>query len=134
MVDLMQTAFNPLSDLFVTGAWDVSTFLTNSQKTLSEWFKGIIFILGAVAIFVAIWQITTGLMSQGRKQVNWGLSIILLIVGGALTAGGFGFVKDIAKGGKDTIEDLGEGSGKVSYVQPVDIEQEAPHLQDGFVV
>lgn len=92
----------------VTGAWDLRTFLENSFDTLGEWFSLAVMILGICAVAWSIWMITSGLMSQGKKQTNWAVAIILLLVGGALSmTTGFQFVQDIASGGKETIEDLG---------------------------
>lgn len=92
----------------VAGAWDLRTFLDNSFKTLDEWFSLAAAVVGLVAIAWATWQIVSALMSQGKKQINWAVSIILLIVGGALTAsGGFKFVRGIAESGQTTINDLG---------------------------
>lgn len=91
-----------------SGEWDLRAFLTNSFETLGEWFSLAIMILGIVAVAYAIWQIVSGLMSHGKKQVNWVVTIILLLVGGALSmTTGFQFVQDIASGGRKTIEDLG---------------------------
>lgn len=99
---------------FVAGAkgFDVGTFLSNSGTTLGTWFSLASIIIGLVAIIYAIWQIASGLMSHGKKQVNWFITIILLFFGGVLTlgtGGGFDYIKGIAGGGKQTIEDLGGG-------------------------
>lgn len=91
-----------------SGGWDLRTFLTNSFDTLGDWFSLAVMILGICAVAYAIWQIVTGLISQGKKQTNWAVAIILLLVGGALSMStGFDFVRGIAEGGKTTIEDLG---------------------------
>lgn len=88
--------------------WDIRTFLENSLDTLGEWFSLGVMILGIVAVVFAIYQIVSGLMSQGKKQTNWVVAIILLLVGGTLSMStGFQFVQDIASGGRKTIEDLG---------------------------
>lgn len=90
--------------------WDLGSFLKNSQTTLTNWIGLAVTIVGIVAVAYAIWQIVSGLMSQGKKQTNWAVAIILLLVGGALSAsGGFKFVQDIAAGGQKTITDLGSG-------------------------
>lgn len=101
------------------GAWDLSSFLKNSATTLHTWFSLAILILGVTAVAYAAWQIVSGLMSHGKKQTNWAVAIILLIVGGALSAsGGFDFVQKIASGGKQTISDLGNGkSGMIFLLQ-----------------
>lgn len=93
-----------------SGGWDLGTFLEKSQLTLNTWFGLVVLILGIVAILYSIFQITTGLMSHGKKPTNWGVAILLLIVGGVLVGpSSFEFVKNIAKGGQKTISDLGGG-------------------------
>jgi uncharacterized membrane protein len=102
--------FNVRSIELLAGAsdWDLRNFLNNSFSTLGEWFSLAVMILGIVAVAYAIWQIVSGLMSHGKKQTNWAVSIMLLLVGGALSmTTGFEFVQNIASGGKTTIEDLG---------------------------
>lgn len=101
----------------LTGAWDLRTFLENSFSTLEDWFSLAVMIVGLCAVAWAIWQIVSGLMSQGKKQTNWAVAIILLIVGGALSVStGFSFVRQIAEGGQQTISDLG-GNGGVIHLQ-----------------
>lgn len=100
--------FNTIELLAGSGGWDLRSFLTNMFTTLGDWFSLAIMILGLVAVAYAAWQIVSGLMSQGKKQTNWAVSIILLLVGGALSmTTGFEFVQGIASGGRKTIEDLG---------------------------
>ncbi len=90
-------------------AWDLGSFLKNSNQTIQQWGGSFIMLIGVVAIIVAAYQIISGLMSHGKKQVNWGISITLLIVGGAFAFGGYNFVSKIAQGGQKTINDLGGG-------------------------
>ena len=104
---------NSLSASLLTGTtgssgWDLSSFLGNATDTVEGWIALGVTLLGIVAVGYAVWQIVSGLMSQGKKQTNWAVAIILLIVGGALSmTTGFEFVQGIAGGGKKTIEDLG---------------------------
>ncbi|WP_078598693.1 hypothetical protein [Evansella clarkii] len=101
-------SFSTIEPLAGSGGWDLRNFLENSFSTLGEWISLAVMILGIVAVGYAIWQITSGLMSQGKKQTNWAVAIILLLVGGTLSmTTGFQFVQDIAGGGRRTIEDLG---------------------------
>lgn len=102
---------NGIINNLVYGAWDLSSFLTNATKQANAWGGGFLTLIGTIAIVVAAYQIISGLMSHGKKQVNWGVTIILLLVGGALATTGLGLVTNIAKGGKKTIEDLGNGAG-----------------------
>lgn len=101
-----------LEQTLVAGtAWDLTSFLKGSFTTIGTWVQLALMIVGIVAIGYAIWQITTGLMSHGKKQVNWAVTIILLLVGGVIsTSSGFGFFQGIAEGGQKTIDDLGKGS------------------------
>ena len=107
------SVFNDGFSLIMTGSgWDLTTFLTNSKDTLEKWFGLVTTLIGIVMIAVSIWQIASGLMSHGKKQTNWPISIILLIVGGAFAgANGFIWVQGIAKGGQKTIDELGNGTG-----------------------
>lgn len=99
-----------LNVLTSTG-WDLGSFLENSFVTLGTWGASFVMILGIICIIYAVWQIATGLWSHGKKQTNWFVAILLLIVGGTLSATtGFEFVKTIAGGGRKTIEDLGGGA------------------------
>lgn len=92
----------------VAGSWDLRTFLQNSFRTLDQWFSLAAMVVGLVAIAWATWQIVSSLMSQGKKQINWAVAIILLLVGGALSmSNGFQFVRGIANSGQKTINDLG---------------------------
>ncbi|PAE87726.1 hypothetical protein [Shouchella clausii] len=91
-----------------SGGWDLRNFLKNSFSTLGDWISLAVMILGIIAVGYAVWQIVSGLMSQGKKQTNWAVAITLLLVGGVLSmTTGFQFVQDIARGGRKTIEDLG---------------------------
>lgn len=93
------------------GSWDIGSFLENSGTTLRTWFNAGLMVVGLVAIAFAAWQIVSGLMSHGKKPTNWGVAIVLLLVGGVLASStGFNFMEGIAKGGEKTIEDLGSGS------------------------
>lgn len=114
----MSGLLNTLASVeILTGTgWDLRSFLKNSTDTIGDWISLAVTLLGIIAVGWSIWIIVSGLMSQGRKQTNWAIAIILLLVGGALSvAGGFEFVKGIAAGGKRTIEDLGNGGMIMLY-------------------
>lgn len=99
--------------IFLTGDWDLGSFLGNAKTALTGWAGLAVALIGIVCIFISIWQIASGLMSHGKKQTNWAISIILLLVGGVLVAErAFEFVQKIAGGGTKTIQDLG-GTGAI---------------------
>lgn len=97
-------------------AWDLTSFLTNSTNQLKAWGGLFIILLGVAMIVVGIYQLAKGLIAHGKTQVNWFVVVALIIAGGALTAGGWTLVSGIASGGKKTIEDLGNSSGRTSTI------------------
>lgn len=99
-----------------TLAWDIGTFLQNATKTIKQWGSYLIILIGVVLIIVAVWQIAKGLISHGKGQTNWAVAIIMLVIGGALMAGGFGLVSTIASGGGQTINELGAGVGTSTWL------------------
>lgn len=99
--------------------FDITAFGTNLYTMLTRWGNILIIIIGVVMMLVAIWQIAKGLIQHGKAQVSWAVAIILLILGGALASFGVGgisgdstgawdWLMDIAKGGKNTIDQLGK--------------------------
>lgn len=87
--------------------WRLDTFLQNLAGTAKTWGGYFIVFLGIVMIIVSAWQLGSGLMSHGKKQTNWAVAVILLILGGAFAVGGFNFLSNIASGGAATINSLG---------------------------
>lgn len=92
-----------------TANWDIGNFLQNAQDAVKKWGGYVVVLFGLIMILVAAIQIGKGLMSHGKAQTNWMIVIVLLIVGGAFSVGGWNLVSGIAEGGKKTIEDLGVG-------------------------
>lgn len=110
-----------------TSTWDITSFLTNSKTTLSSWFALASAIIGVIVLFVGVWMIASGLMSNGKKQTNWIVAIICLIVGGALAStGGWSLVEKIGEGGQTTIKDLGAGKKAATIIMMPDFEIHLP--------
>lgn len=103
----MQTMLMKL--MCTPAAWDLGSFLQNSTKTLKTWGGYLIILIGVVMVVWSVVMIARGLISHGKTQISWPVAVILLILGGAFMVGGFSFVSNIASGGKQTIEDLGNG-------------------------
>ena len=89
--------------------WSLDQLLKNSKTYAIGIGGGIITLSGVILMIVAGVQIATGLMSHGKKQTNWVIVIVMLIVGGIFTWGGFTQLAKIASGAQKTIEDLGKG-------------------------
>lgn len=106
----------------LVAAWDLTSFLTNLGNAMQGWGKIIVFIIGTVMVIASAWFIGKGLMSQGRGQTNWALTILLLIIGGAFMAtsfGGWELLKNISEGSKTTIDNLGQESGGGATIVPM---------------
>lgn len=88
--------------------WDLGSFLNNAGSTLGTWAQYLMVIIGVVCVAIGIYKIASGLISHGKKQVNWAVAIILILLGGALlVTQSWNWIVGIAQGGKETIEDLG---------------------------
>lgn len=96
------------------GSWDVGTFLENAGSTLKDWGGGVVLIIGVVMVIVGVVKLFWGLANHGKTQSNYLIIFLLIVIGGAFISGGWSFVEKIAKGGKQTIEDLGEGKSFIS--------------------
>ena len=89
------------------GNWDLTAFLDNSTGQLETWGNMFLVLLGVVGVVIAGYQIISGLMSDGKKQVSYGKQAILLLFSGAMMVSGFILLSDIAGGGAETIKSLG---------------------------
>ena len=90
-----------------TSNWDIGAFLQNSTTTLQKWGGYLIALIGVILILVGIVMVAKGIAMHGKTQTNWVVAIAAIIIGGALFAGQWTFVKNIASGGQKTITDLG---------------------------
>ena len=95
--------------------WTITGFLTGATTQLRTWGGLIMMLVGVVMVIVAVWQIASGLISHGKKQTNWVVAVLLLLIGGALASFGaandaWAWVSKISGGGKQTIDSLGGGT------------------------
>lgn len=98
----------------ILAAWDLGSFLQNATTAVKTWGGYFIILVGVIMIIASVYQIARGLMSRGPQgQTNWIVAILLLLLGGAFSVGGYEFVSSIAAGGKATIEALGNGTGGI---------------------
>lgn len=97
----------PATPLYAS--WDIGTFLENATKRVQDWGGLLIILLGAALVVWAVVKIFMNLVSDQQPH-HWARCIIMLIIGGALMFGGATLVFDIAKGGKTTIEELGNAT------------------------
>lgn len=83
----------------------------NAQDFAIMVVRYLVIIAGVVAIGAGVFQIVKGFVSGGKGQVNWGMAVGCLLVGGALTVGGISWVAKIAAGGKNEIDNAGTTGG-----------------------
>lgn len=89
-------------------SWSINSFLANFQNSLNSWGEAVVMIIGTVMVIGSAYHIGKGLLSQGKGQTNWALTILLLIVGGAfMVSGGWTMLKNISNGSLETINTLG---------------------------
>lgn len=100
------TALHELQNVMGAG-WDLTSFLTKSTSQVKLWGGSFLTLIGFAGVIWAAFQIVTGMMSHGKKQVSYGANVGLLLVAGALSVSGLDLVSKIAAGGEKTIKDLG---------------------------
>lgn len=110
--------------------WDLTSFLDNAQNQVSTWGGAFLMLVGIVGVIWAAFQIVSGLMSHGKKQVSYGMNAILLLISGALATTGLSLVMDIAAGGQKTIEDLGS---TINILRGFDLSTITLMIQNGLL-
>lgn len=93
-------------------SWDLESFFNNATDYTQE-------IGGAFLAFIGICGLTGGgfflvrklFGGQTAQQDSWFKIVALILVGGAMLFGGMALLLNFAEGGKDTIENFGNGSG-----------------------
>ena len=98
--------------------WELGTFFKNAADAMKTWGHYFLIALGVIMIIAAGYQIFKGLVNPQRSQVNWVMTIFLLIIGGAFTFGGYALLARYAAGGKKTLETMGTGSTSGGMIVP----------------
>lgn len=102
---------NLTTALMANNAWTISGFLGALQRSAMNYVKIIILIVGIVMVGVGIYQVAKNLISHGKGQTNWVITALLIIVGGTLMLGsGWDVIKNVSKGGSNTLDDMGQGN------------------------
>ena len=95
----------------ISANWTISGFLSALQASAANYVKIIILIIGLVMVGVGIYQVAKNLISHGKGQTNWVVTALLIIVGGTLMLNsGWTVIGNIAKGGSQTLNDMGKGT------------------------
>lgn len=100
----------PTPDHGVGGAegWDLENFFNNSTNYTQKVGGAFLALIGIAGVvwggFLMIRKLMGG---QQAQQDSWFKIVALIIVGGAMLFGGMTILLNLAKGGKDTIENFG---------------------------
>lgn len=103
--------FDVMTRSYATASgWGLENLLTNATAKVKLWVGLFFGLVGIIAIAWGVYKFFTKLFGgPSGQQTSW-LTIAVLIIAGAVVAfGGTTLVFDIAQGGKQTIEDLGNG-------------------------
>ncbi|MFB2114816.1 hypothetical protein ACEY41_12790 [Staphylococcus aureus] len=109
MHDLMtQLDVTPLLQFFDFNAWKPEEFLKNGQNIAKTIGGAVLGFLGVCAIVwgaVYLSRVAFSKQQRGQYVVH---AIIALVIGGALTFGGYSLFDSMAQGGYDQARELGD--------------------------
>lgn len=93
--------------------WDLTTFLKSATEQIKSWGGLALGILGVIILIWAGVSIFKKFTSNPQQQQGhgWGMIVVMILVGGAMTFGGLNLFINIGEGGQQTISDLGGDDG-----------------------
>lgn len=99
--------------------WKISDFIASAQVSIMSYVQVIILIVGVVMVGVGIYQVAKNLISHGKGQTNWVVTIALIVIGGTLMlTSGWSVIKNVGNGVSGSLQNMGEGSNdKISNSQ-----------------
>ncbi|MFK0154243.1 hypothetical protein ACIQVK_19485 [Streptomyces sp. NPDC090493] len=100
-------------DPLPSAAWDLTSFLQNAKSAIQQWGGLLLMLFGAVGL---VWggvllmrKLMANPQSAGQQQ-SYFVIALLILVGGALSTGGWSLISTVGSGGQQTITDLGGGT------------------------
>lgn len=91
----------------------IGKFIQSMGTNIGSWVKMIVMIIGVVMVGAGIYQVAKNLISHGKGQTNWIVTIALIILGAILMlAGGWDFIKNFSKAGRQTLDDAANGNAE----------------------
>ena len=71
----------------------------------------IILIIGVVMVGFGIFQVAKNLISHGKGQTNWVVTIALIVIGGTLMlTSGWSVIKNVGNGVSGSLQNMGTGN------------------------
>ena len=102
---------NALSATGSGGDWTISNFITSAQKSVMSYVQVIILIIGVVMVGFGIFQVAKNLISHGKGQTNWVVTIALIVIGGTLMlTSGWSVIKNVGNGVSGSLQNMGTGN------------------------
>lgn len=89
----------------------IGTFIQTMGKNIGSWVKMIVMIIGVIMVGAGIYQTAKNLISHGKGQTNWVVTLALIIIGAILMlTGGWNFIQTFSKSGEKTLKDAATGT------------------------
>lgn len=89
----------------------IGKFIHSMGTNIGSWVKMIVMIIGVIMVGAGIYQVAKNLISHGKGQTNWIVTIALIVLGAILMlSGGWGFIKDFSTAGRKTLDDAAKGN------------------------
>lgn len=89
----------------------IGTFIQTMGKNIGSWVKMIVMIIGVIMVGAGIYQVAKNLISHGKGQTNWIVTLALIVFGAILMlTGGWDFIKTFSSAGKTTLNDAANGT------------------------
>lgn len=99
----------------------IGTFIQTMGKNIGSWVKMIVMIIGVIMVGAGIYQTAHNLISHGKSQTNWIVTLALIILGAILMlTGGWDFIQTFSNAGKTTLNNAAKGNGDVKNLEDSD--------------
>lgn len=92
------------------GDWDLVSAVGNATNYGKLLGGGIIGLLGVILLIVATVFIFKKLTGNGQgNEKSWVIIVVMILIGGAMSFGGYTLISQVASGGQKTVQELGGG-------------------------
>lgn len=97
----------------------IGKFLGTLLGNVQNYVFIIIMIVGIVMVCAGVIQVAKNLISHGKTQTNWIVTIALIVIGGILMmTGGFKVISDFTKDSQTTLENTLNGDADNDFGDP----------------
>lgn len=89
----------------------LAKFFGALTESVQGYVRIIIMLIGIVMVGFGVYQIAKNLISHGKTQTNWFVTIALIVFGGIfMLSGGFSVLRSFTASTKKTVEDMSKGT------------------------